>query len=120
MNYEFMPVSKQDMIDRGWKQADFIIVSGDAYVDHPSFSHAIIGRLLESKGYKVAILAQPNWRNVNAFKALGRPRLAFLVAPGNIDSMVNHYTASKKKRSSDVYSPGGKSGFRPDRTTIVY
>lgn len=117
---EFLPISKKDMIDRGWDELDFIIVSGDAYVDHPSFGTAIIGRILERYGYKVGIIAQPDWRSVKDFKKLGKPRLGFLVTSGNIDSMVNHYTVAKKKRRDDLYSSGGKSGFRPDRATIVY
>ncbi len=117
---QFLPVSKSDMEERGWKQLDFIIVSGDAYVDHPSFGHAIIGRTLERAGYKVGIIAQPDWRSTKDFKKLGRPRLGFLVTAGNIDSMVNHYTVSKRQRDSDSYSPGGKAGMRPDRATIVY
>jgi len=117
---QYLPVSKADMEERGWKQLDFIIVSGDAYVDHPSFGHAIIGRTLERAGYKVGIIAQPDWRSTKDFKKLGRPRLGFLVTAGNIDSMVNHYTVSKRQRDSDSYSPGGKAGMRPDRATIVY
>lgn len=108
------------MKKRGIEQFDFIYISGDAYVDHPSFGHAIITRLLESRGYKVGIIAQPNWKDSEAFKKLGRPRLAFLVSSGNIDSMVNHYTASKRPRSEDLYSPGGAKGRRPDRAVIVY
>lgn len=117
---EFLPISKEDMLDKGWNELDFIIVSGDAYVDHPSFGTAIIGRILERYGYKVGIIAQPDWKSQKDFKKLGKPRLAFLVTSGNIDSMVNHYTVAKKKRRDDLYSPGGKSGFRPDRATIVY
>ena len=116
----FLPISKEDMQERGWEQLDFILVSGDAYVDHPSFGAAVIGRVLESRGYKVGIIAQPQWENNEAFKVLGKPRLGFLITSGNIDSMVNHYTTAKKKRSDDLYSPGGKGGFRPDRATIVY
>ena len=116
----FLPISKEDMLERGWEQLDFILVSGDAYVDHPSFGAAVIGRVLESRGYKVGIIAQPQWENNEAFKVLGKPRLGFLITSGNIDSMVNHYTTAKKKRSDDLYSPGGKGGFRPDRATIVY
>lgn len=118
--HDFLPISKEDMKKRGWEQLDFICVSGDAYVDHPSFGIAIISRVLESKGYKVGIIAQPDWRNVDDFKKLGKPRLGFLISSGNLDSMVNHYTASKKPRSDDAYSPGGKSGYRPDRAVIVY
>ena len=118
--HDFLPISKEDMKKRGWEQLDFICVSGDAYVDHPSFGIAIISRVLESKGYKVGIIAQPDWRSVDDFKKLGKPRLGFLISSGNLDSMVNHYTASKKPRSDDAYSPGGKSGYRPDRAVIVY
>ncbi len=120
MNNEFLVVSKEDMINRDIKQLDFIIVCGDAYIDHPSFCGAIIGRKLESIGFSVGIIPQPNWKDVNAFKVLGRPKYAFLVTSGNIDSMVNHYTASKKRRSEDEYSEGGLSGKRPDRAVIVY
>ena len=116
----FLPVSAEDMKERGIEQLDFIFVSGDAYVDHPSFGCALLTRLLESKGYKVGIIAQPDWKNLESFKVLGRPRLAFLVSSGNIDSMVNHYTASKKPRREELYSPGGKAGKRPDRALIVY
>lgn len=117
---DFLPISKLDMRKRGIEQFDFIFVSGDAYVDHPSFGNAIIARLLESRGYKVGIIPQPDWRSAEGFKELGRPRLAFLVSSGNIDSMVNHYTVSKKKRRGDDYSPGGKDGYRPDRALVVY
>jgi len=105
---------------RGIKRPDFVLVTGDAYVDHPSFGAAIIGRLLESKGYAVCVLAQPDWKNAESFAAFGEPRLAFLVTAGNIDSMVNNYTAAKKRRSRDVYSPGGAAGMRPDRAAVVY
>ncbi|MCI1960016.1 MAG: YgiQ family radical SAM protein [Clostridia bacterium] len=108
------------MKERGWEQPDFVYVCGDAYVDHPSFGAAIICRLLESRGYKVCFLAQPDWKSTDDFKRFGEPRLGFLVSSGNIDSMVNHYTVAKKKRSQDLYSPGGKSGMRPDRADIVY
>jgi len=116
----FLPISKEDMIDRDWEQLDFILVTGDAYVDHHSFGTAIISRVLESAGYKVGIISQPNWKDAEDFKRLGRPRLGFLVNAGNMDSMVNHYTVSKKLREKDLYSPGGKMGLRPDRATIVY
>jgi uncharacterized radical SAM protein YgiQ len=116
----FLPVSIDDMKKRGWEELDFIFVSGDAYVDHPSFGSAILTRMLESLGFKVGIIAQPEWKSKNDFMKLGKPRLGFLVSSGNIDSMVNHYTASKKKRNDDFYSPGGKGGFRPDRAVIVY
>lgn len=116
----FLPVNKKEMAARGWDRVDFVYVIGDAYVDHPSFGHAIISRVLESHGYRVGILSQPDWRNIDAFKEFGRPRLGFLVSSGNIDPMVNHYTAAKKPRSKDVYSPGGKAGMRPNRADIVY
>lgn len=116
----FLPINKDDMNKRGWNELDFIIVTGDAYVDHPSFGTAIISRLLESKGYKVGIIAQPDWKDANSFNVLGKPKLAFLVNSGCIDSMVNHYSVAKKPRSKDVYSPGGKAGMRPDRAVIVY
>ncbi|MBC2579145.1 YgiQ family radical SAM protein [Clostridium sp. DJ247] len=117
---KYLPISRQDMIDRGWEQLDFIIVTGDAYVDHHSFGTAIISRVLENAGYKVGIIAQPNWKDAEDFKKLGVPRLGFLVNAGNMDSMVNHYTVSKKLRDKDFYSPGGQMGLRPDRATIVY
>lgn len=120
MKNDFLPVNRGDMERRGWDQLDFLYISGDAYVDHPSFGHAIIMRVLENAGYKVGIIAQPNWQGTKDFKRLGRPRLGVLVSAGNIDSMVNHYTAAKKRRSEDLYSPGGKAGMRPDRATIVY
>ena len=116
----FLPVNKTDMIKSGISQLDFIFVSGDAYVDHSSFAHAVISRVLESHGYSVGIISQPNWQSIDDFRVLGEPRLGFLVSAGNIDSMVNHYTAAKKRRSQDFYSPGGKAGLRPDRATIVY
>lgn len=117
---EFLPISKEDMAKRNIDQLDFIIVTGDAYVDHPSFGTAIIGRTLESQGFTVGIIAQPKWHNCEDFKKLGRPRYGFLVNSGNIDSMVNHYTAAKKPRREDLYSPGGEAGHRPDRAVIVY
>ena len=116
----FLPVTKKDMLERGWEQADFVYVCGDAYVDHPSFGAAIITRVLENAGFKVAFLAQPDWRSDKDFTRFGRPRLGFLVSSGNIDSMVAHYTVAKKRRSADAYSPGGKVGLRPDRAVIVY
>ena len=116
----FLPICKEDMTKRGWEELDFILITGDAYVDHPSFGAAIIARLLESKGFKIGIIAQPNWKNTDDFKKLGKPKLAFLVTGGNIDSMVNHYSVAKKRREKDLYSPGGKGGLRPDRATIVY
>lgn len=116
----FLPICKEDMQERGWQQLDFLFVSGDAYVDHPSFGPAIICRTLEKLGFKVGIIAQPDWRSTNDFKKLGKPRLGVLVSSGNLDSMLNKFTAAKKYRSNDDYSPGGKSGRRPDRATIVY
>ncbi len=116
----FLPISKDDLKKQNINQLDFIFVTGDAYVDHSSFGAAILSRLLESYGFSVGIIAQPDWHSCNAFKVLGEPRLGFLVSAGNIDSMVSHYTASKKVRSQDMYSPGGKAGLRPDRATIVY
>lgn len=116
----FLPVTKKEMALLGWSQLDFIIVTGDAYVDHPSFGAAIIGRVLEDEGYRVGVISQPDWRDAKAFRQLGRPRLGWLVTAGNLDSMVNHYTAALKPRSTDAYSPGGKAGLRPDRATLVY
>jgi uncharacterized radical SAM protein YgiQ len=104
----------------GWERPDFVLVTGDAYVDHPSFGHAIISRVLERRGYKVAILPQPGWRNPEDFRRFGKPRLGFLITSGNVDSMVNHYSVFKRRRRTDVYSPGGKTGRRPDRAVIVY
>ncbi len=120
MKPDFLPVSRRDMSIRGWKQCDFVYVSGDAYVDHPSFGHAIITRLLEAHGYKVGIIAQPDWKDKNSIQILGKPRLGFLVSAGNMDSMVNHYSVSKKRRSQDSYTPGGIMGKRPDYAVIVY
>ena len=116
----FLPITKKEMKNLGWQQPDFVYVTGDAYVDHPSFGCAIISRLLESRGYKVAILSQPNWKDENSIKEFGRPRLGFLVSSGNMDSMVNHYSVSKKRRQTDAYSPGGKIGKRPDYAVVVY
>lgn len=120
MNQDYLPISKKDMEKRGWAQCDFVYVCGDAYVDHPSFGHAIISRLLEAHGYKVGIIAQPDWKNAESVCVLGRPRLGFLVSAGNMDSMVNHYSVSKKRRSQDSYTPGGEMGKRPDYATVVY
>lgn len=117
---KFLPICKEDMEERGWEQCDFVLVTGDAYVDHHSFGTAIISRVLESVGYKVGIIAQPDWHSIDDFKKLGRPRLGFLVNSGNMDSMVNHYSVSKRVREKDLYSPGGKMGLRPDRSVIVY
>ena len=117
---EFLPVSREDMRSRGWYYYDFLLVSGDAYVDHPSFGAAIIGRVLESEGYRVAILAQPKFSDISEFTEMGRPRYAALVTAGNLDSMVAHYTAAKRPRSEDYYSPGKRAGLRPDRAVTVY
>lgn len=116
----FLPVSKEDMEKRGWVQPDFVLVTGDAYVDHPSFGTAIISRVLERNGYKVAILAQPDWKSAEDFRRFGKPRLGFLINAGNVDSMVNHFSVFKHRRRQDSYSPGGKAGRRPDRAVIVY
>ncbi|HKL76553.1 MAG TPA: YgiQ family radical SAM protein [Halanaerobiales bacterium] len=117
---DFLPINKNDLKEREWEQLDFILVTGDAYVDHPSFGTAIISRVLEDGGFKVGIISQPDWRNTDDFKKLGKPRYGFLVTAGNLDSMVNKYTVNKRKRFNDRYSPGGKSDQRPDRATIVY
>jgi uncharacterized radical SAM protein YgiQ len=117
---EFLPVSRDEMIDRGWYYYDFLVVTADGYIDHPSFGSAIIARLLEGEGYRVAVLAQPDWHDAEAFRAMGKPRYGVLIGGGNLDSMVAHYTVAKRRRTQDLYSPGGKLGFRPDRPTIVY
>lgn len=117
---DFLPISRKDMDKRGWEQCDFVYVIGDAYVDHSSFGPAIISRVLEAHGYRVGIIAQPDWKNKESITVLGKPRLGFLVSAGNMDSMVNHYTVNKKRRHTDAYSPGGKMGLRPDYATVVY
>ena len=117
---DFLPVTREDMKSKGWDTVDFVYVTGDAYVDHPSFGSAIIGRLLESRGYRVGMIPQTDWRKKESIQVFGEPRLGFLVTAGNMDSMVNHYTVSKKHRSTDAYSPGGKMGLRPDRASVVY
>lgn len=117
---DFLPVSKKDMAARGWDEVDFVYISGDSYVDHPAFGAAIITRVLDAKGYKVGVVAQPDWRGTADFQIFGRPKLGFLVSSGNIDSMVAHYTVAKKRRSTDAYTAGGKTGKRPDRAVIVY
>ncbi|MGN0295179.1 MAG: YgiQ family radical SAM protein [Lachnospiraceae bacterium] len=117
---DFLPLCRKDMEKRGWEQPDFVYVTGDAYVDHPSFGTAIISRLLESRGYKVAILSQPDWKDEESVQEFGRPRLGFLVSSGNMDSMVNHYTVAKKRRKTDAYTPGGVMGRRPDYAVVVY
>lgn len=120
MGSQFLVTSRRDMEERGWDQLDFVYINGDAYVDHPSFAAAVIGRVLESRGYRVGIISQPDWHSAEPFKALGRPRLAVLITAGNLDSMLNEKTAAKKFRSRDNYSPGGETGRRPERATIVY
>ena len=117
---KFLPISRQDLIERGWTECNIILVTGDAYVDHPSYGAAMIGRVLEDAGYKIGIIAQPDWKTSQDFLALGRPKLFFGITAGNLDSMVSNYTASKKPRRTDDYAPGGQSGFRPNRATIVY
>ena len=117
---EFLPINKQEMLERGWDGVDFVYVTGDSYVDHPSFGAAIITRVLESEGFKVAVLSQPDWKSTADFTQFGRPRLGFFVTSGNIDSMVAHYTAAKRLRHDDAYTAGGVSGKRPDRAVIVY
>lgn len=119
-NTQFLPISREDMKKNHISQLDFIIITGDAYIDHPSFGTAIIGRLLESEGFSVGIIAQPSWDSCEDFKKLGEPKYGFLINSGNIDSMVNHYTVAKKKRHDDLYFPGGKGGYRPNRAVIVY
>jgi uncharacterized radical SAM protein YgiQ len=118
--HDFLPVSRQDMADRGWDQCDFVYVIGDAYVDHPTFGHAIISRVLEAHGFKVGIIPQPDWKDPESISVLGAPRLGFLVMGGNMDPMVNHYTVAKRRRDYDAFSPGGKMGLRPDYATVVY
>lgn len=117
---EFLPINREEMEARGWQQPDFVYICGDAYVDHPSFGAAIICRTLESHGFKVCFLAQPDWHNVEEFRQFGKPRLGFLISSGNIDSMVNHYTVAKKRRHKDLYTPGSEGFKRPDRAVIVY
>ena len=117
---EFLPVCQADMKKRGWDQLDFVYIIGDAYVDHPSFGPAIISRLLESRGYRVGIISQPDWKDEESIQILGKPRLAFLVSSGNMDSMVNHYSVSKRRRETDSYTPGGVMGKRPDYAVVVY
>ena len=116
----FLPVCKEDMKACGWDYVDFVYVIGDAYVDHPSFGPAIISRILESRGYRVGIISQPDWTDETSIQVFGKPRLGFLVCAGNMDTMVNHYTSAKKRRHQDAYTPGGVIGKRPDRATIVY
>src|SRR5438094_6955385 len=114
------PMSVREMRERGWDEVDVVFVTGDAYVDHPAFAMGILGRVLEAAGFRVAILSQPDWRTVDPWRQFGRPRLFFGISAGNMDSMINHYTANKKVRNDDAYSPGGRIGLRPDRATLVY
>lgn len=120
MKKGFLPICREDMEQRGWREVDFVYVIGDAYVDHPSFGHAIISRILEAHGFKVGIIAQPDWKNKESIAIYGKPRLGFLISGGNMDSMVNHYSVSKKRRQTDAFTPGGMIGKRPDYATIVY
>ena len=120
MENRFLPICRRDMLERGWEQVDFVYVTGDAYVDHPSFGHAIITRVLESHGFKVGLISQPDWKDKNSISEYGEPRLGFLVSGGNMDSMVNHYSVSKKRRDNDAFTPGGIMGKRPDYATTVY
>ncbi len=120
MENKFLPICREDMEARGWEQVDFVYVTGDAYVDHPSFGHAIITRILESHGYKIGIISQPDWKDKDSVAIYGEPRLGFLVSGGNMDSMVNHYSVSKKRRANDAFTPGGVMGKRPDYATTVY
>src|SRR5881275_250045 len=115
-----LPMSRAEMQARGWDHVDVVFVTGDAYIDHPSFAMAILGRVLEAEGFRVAMLSQPDWRSCAPWREFGRPRLFFAVSAGNMDSMINHYTANKKLRNDDAYSPGGRIGLRPDRATLSY
>ena len=117
---EFLPVSREEMRARDWYYYDFLVVMADAYIDHPSFGSTLIARLLEAEGYRVAVLAQPDWHDYTAFAEMGKPRFGVFIGGGNLDSMVAHYTVAKRRRDKDLYSPGGKMGYRPDRATIVY
>ena len=121
MSEKYLPLNKKEMEKIGWERPDFVLVTGDAYVDHPSFGTAVIGRIIESEGYRIGIVAQPNWKDdLRDFKKLGKPKYFFGVTAGCMDSMVNHYTANKRLRSTDAYTPGGQAGFRPDYASIVY
>ena len=117
---EFLPVSWEEMRAREWYYYDFLVVMADAYIDHPSFGSTLIARLLEAEGYRVAVLAQPDWHDCTPFTDMGKPRFGVFIGGGNLDSMVAHYTVAKRRRDKDLYSPGGKMGCRPDRATIVY
>src|SRR5262249_9932843 len=115
-----LSMTRAEMDERGWDAVDIVFVTGDAYVDHPSFAMALLGRLLEDEGFRVAILSQPDWRSCDPWRAFGQPRLFFAISAGNMDSMINHYTANRKVRNDDAYSPGGQIGRRPDRATLAY
>src|SRR4029079_6637612 len=115
-----LPTNRQELDERGWDAVDVVFVTGDAYVDHPSFAMALLGRLLESEGFRVAILSQPDWHSCDAWRTFGKPRLFFAISAGNMDSMINHYTPNRKVRNDDAYSPGGAIGRRPDRATLAY
>ncbi|MCP4295326.1 MAG: YgiQ family radical SAM protein, partial [Proteobacteria bacterium] len=120
MNKNFLPLNRNDMEQMGWDRPDFVLITGDAYVDHPSYGAAVISRVLEKEGFRVAVLAQPDWRKTESFKEFGKPALGFLITGGNMDSMVSNYTAARRSRTKDVYTPGGETGKRPDRASIVY
>src|SRR5229473_3105483 len=115
-----LPVSRVEMVARGWDYVDVVFVTGDAYIDHPSFAMAILGRVLEAAGFRVTILSQPDWHSCEPWRQFGRPRLFFAISAGNMDSLINHYTANRKVRNDDAYSPGGRIGLRPDRATLPY
>ncbi|MFM2094146.1 MAG: hypothetical protein RIS70_1270, partial [Planctomycetota bacterium] len=115
-----LPITAQEMRDMGWDQVDVVFVTGDAYIDHPSFAMALLGRVLQAAGFRVGIISQPDWQSCSDWKRFGRPRLFFAISAGNMDSMINHYTANRKVRNSDAYSPGGRIGRRPDRATLAY
>src|SRR5881392_950071 len=116
----FAPTTRREMLARGWDAVDVVFVTGDAYIDHPSFAMAILHRVLERAGFRVAMLSQPDWQSCQPWRQFGRPRLFFAISAGNMDSMINHYTANKKVRNDDAYSPGGRIGLRPDRATLAY
>jgi uncharacterized radical SAM protein YgiQ len=114
-----LPMSMEEARERGWDELDIVFVTGDAYIDHPSFAMAILGRTIEAAGFRIGIISQPDWRNCDAWRRFGKPRLMFAISAGNMDSMINHYTANKKVRNDDAYSPGGRIGLRPDRATLA-
>ena len=120
LSHEPLPMSMKEAKSRGWDELDVVFITGDAYIDHPSFAMAILGRVLEAAGFRVGIVSQPDWRKVDDWRRFGRPRLFFGISAGNMDSMINHYTANKKVRNADAYSPGGRIGLRPDRATLSY